>query len=139
MSNNADPLDRLVEDGNSLDRTLLADIVFPRARLYLDGETYQIRFTPEGEKLSVREKILVYLLARKALALRNVEGKDKESVSPSEIEKATGILGGTLRPTLRKLLDERLVRQDDKDGSYNVPNYSLNAIKKLLPPIIEER
>jgi hypothetical protein len=127
-----DPLDKLIEDGNSLDRTLLADIVFPRARLYLDRGKYQIRFTPQGEKLTAGGKILVYLLARKALALK-IEGEFIEEVVPAEIEKATGIAGGTLRPTLRRLLDEKLIVQDGKGAGYFVPNWALNSIQKTLP------
>lgn len=134
----SDPLDKLIQDGNELDRALLAEIVYPRARIYVDRGTSQIRFTVAGDSLKVKEKILIYLLARKALALKDPEGKITESASPLEIEKATGIAGGSLRPTLRKLVDERLLIQDDKGRNYSIPNYALNAISRILPPDLEE-
>jgi hypothetical protein len=130
----ANPLDKLFEDGNALDTALLADIVFPRARIYVDRGTQHIRFTAEGDKLSVKEKVLIYLLARKALVLKDTEGKTVESASPSEMEKVTGIAGGTLRPALRKLVDDRLLIQEGRGGGYSVPNYALNTISQILPP-----
>lgn len=128
-----DPLDQLFVEGNSFDRALLAAIVQPRAQIFQDRGTFQIRFTLAGDQLKVREKILIYLLARKALALKDATNQTVESTSPQEIEKATGIGGGTLRPTLRKLLDEKLLVQNE-NGAYSVPNYALNSISKLLPP-----
>lgn len=134
-----DPLDSLLVDGSELDRALLAGILLPRARLHLDRGKITIRFTEVGDKLTVKEKIVVYLLARKAQSLKDLEGQTIEQASPSEIEKATGIAGGTLRPTLRKLVDERLLVQDSKGGAYSVPNYALNRIKEFLPPMEKEQ
>lgn len=132
------PLDKLIEDGNTLDLALLAGIVYPRARLSVDRGVYSIRFTEEGDNLNAREKILTYLLARKALSLKDLERQTNESASPSEIEKATGIAGGTLRPNLRKLADERLLAQEEKGGRYYVPNHALNRIRQILPLKQEE-
>jgi hypothetical protein len=72
---------------------------------------------PVGDNLtSLPERVLVYLLAKKALVLRRLQNEVAESARPSEIEKATGIIGGTLRPVLHKLIDERLLVQE-RDGS----------------------
>ncbi len=126
MHDQNDPLAKLF-DITPLEnqRELLANTIFPFARI--DGETLEVRFTEEGEQLTVREKLLLFLLTRKVLVIGNKI--TQEEVSPSDIEKSTGIPGGTIRPVLRKLLDERLVR--DENG-YIVPNTRIKDINKIL-------
>lgn len=134
MSDNpVDPLDSLVVNGDDLDRQLLADLVAPFAALHLLKGVMTIRYTQSGDSLSAREKVLVFLLSKKALALKDPTGKATETASPTEIEKETGIAGGTLRPALRKLADDNLLVQDSKGGAYSVPNFALNRIKSILP------
>lgn len=126
-----DPLGKLFDTTSVQDqRELLADTVYPYARI--DGETLEVHFTEEGEALTSREKILVFLLMRKALFMRNIVSK--EAMGPSEIEKGLmTIPGGTLRPLLRKLVDERLVRTDKgEDGGYYVPGNRIKEINALL-------
>jgi DNA-binding GntR family transcriptional regulator len=47
-----------------------------------------------------------------------------EGASPLEIERATGIPGGSVRPALKRLLKARLVERDVAMG-YIVPNYAM--------------
>jgi len=126
MVDQNDPLSKLFDTSALEDqREVLADTVFPFARI--DGETLDVRFTKEGELLTVREKLLVFLLARKALLMGNKI--PLEAVSPSEIERATSISGGTIRPVLRKLVDEKLIREDN---GYFVPNSRIKEINSIL-------
>lgn len=128
MDDQNDPLSKLFDVSSLEDqREVVADTVFPFARI--DGETLDVRFTQEGEQLTVREKLLVFLLVRKALVMGKKITQEQEAASPSEVEKATGISGGTIRPVLRKLLDEKLIRMD---GGYFVPNSRIKEIKSIL-------
>lgn len=127
-----DPLDELFKDGEALDRALLAAIIKPNAVIHKDRNGFEIRLTPEGEKLSARQKILIYLLAKKVIALKDGTNQMSESAAPADIEKETGIAGGTLRPTLRRLLDENLVVQDTNGSRYRVPNHAINRISHII-------
>lgn len=125
-----DPLARLWDTSSLQDqRELLADTVFPYARI--DAETQEIGFTGEGEVLPVREKLVIFLLMRKAMFLRGVI--PKEGTTPSEIERRTGIPGGTIRPLLRKLVDEKFIRAEKgDDGGYYVPPSRIKDIHAML-------
>lgn len=130
---NNDPLGKLFVDGQAIDRELLANAIFPYVRIYLEQGNAQIAFTKEGEALTSKEKLLTYLLARKAIHLRNKELLASEAVSPKELEAATGIPGGTIRPVLKQLRDERLVQIDkSEEGGYIARNHALNQISEML-------
>jgi len=127
-----DPLSKLFDDGPTIDlRGIIADTVYPYARLVQDGDQPEIVFTVDGDGLTVREKLLVFFLARKALYLRELVSK--EPIVPSEIETATNISGGTIRPTLKRLMDEKLIKQDKSgDGGYFVPNTRIREISSIF-------
>ena len=116
-------------DGDSLDRDLLKSLTAPNAKIYRNAGRYEIAFTDIGNDLTVRQKLLVFLLARKILW--DTEIIEVEGMTPSELESETHIAGGTIRPILGKLMDARLVQKDD-EGRYFVPNYSLNKIREEL-------
>lgn len=127
-----DPLDVLfVNERSMLDRQLLAEAVRPYATIFMDENGFEINFTESGEGLTAREKLLVFLLARKAVNLRNSMLLAKEAATPKEIEETSHIPGGTIRPVLKRLLDEKLVQQDS-EGAYFVGNRSLRQIHGLL-------
>lgn len=125
-----DPLAMLWDTSSVQDqRQLLAETIFPFARV--DGETQEIGFTAEGEALTTREKLLVFLLMRKAMMLRGVIVK--ETMPPAEIAKATGMPGGTIRPVLSQLYSDKLVRKDkEEDGGYFVPASRIKEISAML-------
>lgn len=129
LDEQSDPLDALFDQSSVQDqRKILAETILPYARI--DSETLEIGFTDDGEQLVAREKLLVFFLARKALFLRNMISK--EAASPSEIEKATGMAGGTIRPQLSRLVDDRLIRKEAGDGGYYVPNNRLKDANSVL-------
>lgn len=131
-SNN--PLNRIVVEGDKIDLELLADTVAPFAKIYRVGDKADIRLTDEGRELNYTKQILVYLLARKAIAyLDNPPiSEEEQGLSPSELEEKTRIKGNTLRPTLRRLVDEQLLSNDKQFGGYHIPNYALKDVSKYL-------
>lgn len=121
-----DPLDDLiVNNSNEANRQQLADAIRNYIQIFHYENKVEIALTDDGEKLTARQKILAFLAGRKAAALKGLI--EKEGIAPKDIESQTGILGGTLRPLLGKLRDERLV-VNDPDGGYLIPNF---AVKKL--------
>jgi len=82
--------------------------------------------------LNLQGKILTYLLGKKALRLRGVITEDGERVSPSEIERDTGLKGGSIRPTLTKLVDGRLIRLDKDTNKYYLPDYAVAKVSQVL-------
>ncbi len=124
-----DPLDQLFVTGEVFDRQLVADILSPYIRIYVEGGGVKIVFTQNAKLLGVREKLLAYLLAIKAVSLKDEGSPD--SATPGDIEKETGLVGGTIRPILRRLLDEHLVTNIES-GRYTIPAYALETIGQIL-------
>ena len=131
-----DPLDKLFVDQQPLDRTLLAEIVRPHVRLYAD--TAEITVTENWEGLNLSGKILVYLLARKVMELKQVERDGqllRQSATVNEIAAETEIKENTVRVTLGELLEERHIRRLVKESGevrYYVPDHALAEISALL-------
>ena len=122
------PLEQLYADTRALDLELLTALLEPY--VWIDRDTADIRFRPAWASLKGPQKVLTFLLAKKAKVLLNRAAEDSEPESPSGIEQATGIPGATLRKTLSRLFDSRLV--DKRDSAYFVPNYSLEAVSQTL-------
>ena len=95
-----DPLDQLFVKPEEIQgelRALLAKMVAPFAAI--DPENGVIHFKLAADDLNAKQKVLVYLLSRLALASRP-NAVYPASVSPREVEIATGLPGGTVRPKL---------------------------------------
>ncbi|MBN1161280.1 MAG: hypothetical protein JXA17_04985 [Dehalococcoidales bacterium] len=121
-----DPLERLLVDREELDRgmlaTVLADLV------YIDKSSGGIVLTRKAAQFSKKIQLLVYLAGRKAAKALNII--DKEESTPSAIQLALGMSGGTVRGQLSILAKERLV--SNTRGSYFLPNYAVEQVKNLL-------
>jgi hypothetical protein len=111
-----------VSDGETADRAVLADILSGRVQL---TQTGHVVFLPPSRSLGAAKLILVFLAARKALRIRNAELV--EEALPSEVEGGTGLPGGTVRPNLHNLKQERLVGV--RAGKYFIPNPALHDVK----------
>src|SRR5687767_7815845 len=107
MAVSYDPLSRLVVDEAAVDRELLASVLEGRIRLDMTHGSFAFH---QGvrDRLNNRHQVLIALLAQKALHLLNEEFP--EGLRPQDIELATGVKGGTLRPILKILGDRRLIR-----------------------------
>ena len=90
-----------------------------------DEEAVEVVLTPDGARLANRPKVLVYLTALQGWPFVT-EKPVAADAKPGDIEKATGITGGSLRPLLKALLEERLLTAPN--GRYAVRTTSFTAI-----------
>jgi hypothetical protein len=94
-----------------------------------DEEERAVVLTQDGLRLGNRAKALVYLTALLGWPFITSEPTPTEA-KPAEIEKATGIPGGSLRPILKELLEAHLLIV--RDGRYSVRSTSFAAIAAEL-------
>ena len=121
-------LEDLLVSGDEINKDLVASILSPFIRV--ERETGSIIFQEGWERLSERNKVLVYLAARKGLKALEILTQD-EDVMPAEIGEATGLVGGTVRSVLNRLRKQRLIDKK-RDGGYCVPNWALQRVKDEL-------
>lgn len=124
----SEELEALIVSGKELDQKLVAGLLRPYLRL--DKDECSIRPIEGWNGLRASMKILIYLLARKAMVALKFEIQE-ESTSVTEVVRDTGVKEGTVKPALRKMLSDRLIAQS-KDKKYFVPNYSIEKVKMLL-------
>lgn len=123
-----DPLSRLVVNDAGINRELLAITLEKRIRLDLGNGTFSF-LNGARSQLNSRKQVLVALLAQKALHLLKAEFS--EGLRPQEIERVTGIKGGTLRPVLKMLVERQMLRNDQTAG-YIVPGYAVEDTARFL-------
>ena len=121
-----DPLEKLVRSGTELDKELLATVL--AGLVWIDKDSGEVRFTPEGTRLPKKLQILAYLLGQKAAKALGLVSE--ELIAPKELATKLGMGGGPLRGQLSMLKKERLV--DTKNGKYYIPNYAIESVKALL-------
>lgn len=129
-----DPLEELIVSGKELNRELVAGVLKPFLRI--DGATCTIIPDVRWQKLSNEAKVLLFLLARKAMVACDLP-LDHEGATPAEIEKETDVKGGSIRPILKKLYEQKTLSKSS-DGRYFVPNYSLERVKNLSERWLKE-
>lgn len=91
-----------------------------------DTDEAELVLLPKFTGLLVAHKVLIFLAALHGWRFI-VDGEVAVSMKPSEIEAKTGIPGGSLRPALRKLSDQKLLAS--KGGAYFVKPASLVSIQ----------
>ena len=119
-----DALEALVVSEKKLDRRLVADILSPYVRL--DKDACSIRPLEAWLGLGTDLRILVYLLARKAMILLRF-GLEAEGTAASEIARDINLKLSAVNPVLRKMYTEGILGRA-KDRRYFVPN---DAIEKV--------
>lgn len=117
----------LVAERGALDEAAIERIVKPYVRYDVDAK--EIHFTPAFTGLSHKAKIMVYLVALQGWRFVLDETIPTDG-RPTDIETATGIPGGSLRPVLRGLSDNHHIRE--KDSRYSVRGVSLHSIEAEL-------
>jgi hypothetical protein len=123
-----DELESLVVSGKDMDRSLVAETLAPYIRL--DRDACNIRPLDRWNNLKAPDKILLYLLSRKAMLALDF-GLSMEGATAGEVANDTGSRKGTVNPALRVLLRDRLIDQA-KDGRYFVPNHAIERVKAKL-------
>jgi hypothetical protein len=125
-----DPLERLLVSQEDVNRELLAEVLSPYVQISKGtGEVVQL---PSFSKLTNAEKILVFLLARKAaksLGLSQV----REGVSPKEISSMTGVNYDSVKPTVSALAKKQHLLQKEGEN-YSVPNHAILHVREMLAP-----
>ena len=123
-----DVLEALVVGKTKLDRELVASILSPYVRL--DKDTHNIHPLEAWLGLGSDLKILVYLLARKAMVLLRF-GLEAEGATASEVARDTHLKLSTVNPILRKMRAEGILVQAT-DRRYFVPNESIERIEEIF-------
>jgi hypothetical protein len=123
-------LEDLVVSGEELDREALAGLLGPLVRLNKDRPGAIIPQDP-WSRMSNDGRILTYLLARKAMCAVSLLPEEAEAATPADVEQATGLPGGSVRPGLRRLVEQRLVREP-APHQYSVPNLALGRARTFL-------
>lgn len=127
--NLANPLEELFTDVSSnIDQAELLAVLKPY--LAINRDTKRIIFTPEGLKVNAVKKIVLLLLAKKALKLLAL--LEQESISPSEMKEEFGknMPSGTIDSTLKRISDSGMVKGDE--GRYFIPDFNFPQIKELF-------
>ena len=120
-----DPLEALVvRSEGGLDRELVAGILSPYVRL--DKDARDIRPLEAWLGLGTDLKILVYLLARKAMVILGFR-LEAEGATASEVARNAQLKQGTVNPALRKMRAEGILDQAT-NRRYFVPNGAVERI-----------
>ena len=122
-----DPLEDLLLNAAEVDRARLASAL--GESLGIDTESGRVVLKPGFSTLNSREKVLAYLLGKKAAWLL---GKlETEAMTPKAISTETGMPSGTVNPKLKELRECHLVSQTDSGSYYVAPYQLLEALDAL--------
>jgi hypothetical protein len=126
MTKENDPLKKLFTDDDNVDTNDLFDLLSPFVRL--NRTTKNIIFLDAIHNQTTKNRLLVFLLAKKALFLLGETENDK--VKPQTIVEETGIPRGSVLPGLKSLREPKggnLV--SSKRGEYFISSYQISKIK----------
>ena len=123
-----DELEALVVGEKKLDRKMLADILSPYVRL--DKDTSNISPLEAWLGLGTDLKILVYLLARKAMILLRF-GLETERTTTSEVARDTNLKLDAVTPLIRKMYAEGILDRS-KGRRYFVPDDAIERVWEKL-------
>jgi len=123
-----DELEALVIGEKKLDRKLLADILSPYVRL--DKDTSNISPLEAWLGLGTDLRVLVYLLARKAMILLRFD-LEAERATASEIARNTNLKQDAVNPLLRKMYAEGILDRS-KGRRYFVPDDVIDRVRERI-------
>ena len=123
-----DELEALVVSKKELDRKLLADILSPYVRL--DRDDCDIDTLEAWLGLGTDLKILVYLLARKAMVALGFD-LGVEGATAREVALVINVNHETVGPELKKMRAEGIL-EETKDYRYFVPNHAVVRVKGMI-------
>lgn len=117
----------LIAERGALDEAAIERIVAPYVRYDVDAK--EIHFMPAFAGLSNKVKILVFLVALQGWRFVTDDPMPSDA-RPADIEAATRIPGGSLRPVLRGLSENHHVFE--RDSRYSVRGTSFLVIEAEL-------
>lgn len=85
---------------------------------------------PNAQKLSNERKILLYLVALRGWPFISPTKTPSEEASPQEISQKTHVLGGSVRPILKSLTDQQILKKED--GKYQLLSHNLGLVQEGL-------
>lgn len=112
--------DLLVDESQSVNLAELAQILKPF--VVIDKSSKTIQFLPSFYEQKNEAKVLILLAASKAR--RELLGSE-EKMSPSDIIGLDIMPEGSVKGTLKKLYDEKIIRAEN--SKYYLPNYQIGA------------
>jgi len=122
-----DALDKLiVDEKETVDMDLLASIVRDFLKFTKEGEIF---FEKNFFDLKDWQKLLIYLLGRKVVFVKNLKKDFKEEVSPSEIKELLKIPPKST--TKYASVELKGIIKSDK-GNYKIPNFNLFKCQEVL-------
>lgn len=127
MDNN--PLKALLTDSEeSADPNDLLRILEPYIKI--STKNNRVIYTPKGVKVNSKIKVLLYLLARKAL--KNLELIETEAAFPKDIKENFGreIPINTIYISLKRLKDDGILRSEN--SAYYLPNFNIHKVETIL-------
>lgn len=120
-----DVLEELFVDRSTiLDQKVLKDLLINYIQLTKEGG---ILPTSDFQNLNRHQKVLIVLLARKALRIKI---GSEEKLTPKEIVEITGMPVGTVAPTVTDLKSDGYVRSEE--GAYWIPDSLVFRTKQKL-------
>lgn len=114
----------MVREEEVLDRALVRDLLKDYLRISTNGE---ILPEPNFFTLEARQKIIIFLLARKIMKAKEIISE--EGCTPTELSTKTGVPIGTVKPAVRELIPNIL---SSDNGKYWIPNYNLKRLQNEL-------
>jgi len=122
-----DIIEELFTDTGGIDQDRAVKAL--KAFIVISRENNEIHFQEEGnKKLTVEEKILAFVLAKKLLKMRNYI--ESEEISAKEV-KSAGLKSGSVDVGF-KVLKEKGGFLMGSGSSYSLPNYKVaEALEKL--------
>ncbi len=124
------PFQKLIRSKTELDleaQQQLADILEPY--IWIDPDQDTVEFKQTAPKMTAREKTFILLLGQKVKTLINSDLN--ETLSSGDVERHTGLAGGTVRPALKDLFETKMI--DRNENGYQVAEYiSIKEIKSVF-------
>ena len=120
--NNTNPLESLlVSESQTVDKAELAQLLAPY--LLINKESKSLDFSGAFRDLPNAEKILIVLAGVKA---RSLTLGTEDRITPSEIIKMEVAPEGSVKITLKNLLESKDIKSEK--SRYYLPNYKLSQI-----------
>jgi hypothetical protein len=127
MKQQQDILKKLFTDDSEVNPEELFKILSPFIRI--NKKSKEVVFLDEAHKQSVKNRIILFLLAKKVLFLLGETETDR--VQPKVIIKESGMPRGTVLPTLKSLRDNKGGSFiSSEDGTYYISSYQISKIKE---------
>jgi DNA-binding transcriptional ArsR family regulator len=118
-----DPLQDLLLDADEVDRGALARAL--AGIVGVDKKSGRVVLQPGFSSLDTRRRALAYVLGAKVSTLLGL--REDETVTPKELQQATGMPPGTVRPKLSQLKEQRLVSKTG-EGAYFIAGHQIPAV-----------